>query len=162
MNKPRQTVRAAINTIAPFDELEQEHKLDVLNWIDSGKPLFRISKPDNPPKHLVSYFVLFDEENQSVMLIDHIKSTLWLPTGGHVDVDENPYDTVIREADEELKIKASFETPFGDKPFFVTVTKTINAGIHTDVSLWYVIKGNIGFKAKFYCGTAELVFFKFY
>lgn len=143
MSNPRQVVRLAINHIDPFDKLEREHRFGVLSWIDSGVPIFRISKPDNPPKHLVSYFVLFDEIHQSVMLIDHIKATSWLPPGGHVDINEDPYKTVIREAAEELQIEADFSTIFGKQPLFVTVTVTKNADTHTDVSLWYVIKGNI-------------------
>jgi len=143
MNSPTNIVKTAVRAITPIDALEAEHKQDVLAWLESGLPLFRISKPDNPPKHLVSYFVLFDEANQALMLIDHIKATLWLPTGGHVDIDEDPRTTVVREADEELKIAADFSTPFGDNPLFVTVTTTKNAGTHTDVSLWYVIKGSV-------------------
>jgi 8-oxo-dGTP pyrophosphatase MutT (NUDIX family) len=149
MDFPKQKVKTLVASIEPYDSLEAEHTKDVINWIDSGKPIFRISKPDNPPKHLVSYFVLFDETHQSLMLIDHIKARLWLPAGGHVEVDEDPKDTVIREAMEELKIQADLSTKLGDKPFFVTVTETKNADIHTDVSLWYVIKGDVNKKLDF-------------
>ena len=51
------------NTIAripPCDDLEQEHIRDTLCWIKQGAPIFRIKKPDIPPKHLVSYFILLD------------------------------------------------------------------------------------------------------
>ncbi len=152
MSKARQTVKVAINKIEPFDALEREHIQDVLVWLDGDQPVFRVSKPDSPPKHLVSYFILYDEAKQSLMLIDHIKATLWLPTGGHVDIDEDPKQTVLREANEELKIKASFDTPFGDKPFFITVTQTKNVGTHTDVSLWYVIRGDVNSKLNFDAG----------
>ena len=137
-----ETVRPVIEQITPFDDIESEHIKDVLAWIDSGTELCRISKPDNPPKHLVSYFVLFDEANLSVMLIDHVKSGLWLPSGGHVEPQEHPRTTVVREADEELQIVAGFDTPFKDNPLFITVTRTVGHGQHTDVSLWYVIAGN--------------------
>ena len=90
----------------------------------------------------MSYFLLFDENNQSVMLIDHIKSGLWLPSGGHVEPGEHPRTTVIREAYEELQITASFDTSFKDNPLFVTVTRTVGQEQHTDVSLWYIIAGN--------------------
>lgn len=139
---PEQVVFDAVSSLEPHDELEREHKQDVLDWIARGEPLFRVSKPDNPTKHLVSYFVLIDEANSSLMLIDHVKANLWLPTGGHVDVGENPRDTVVREAEEELQLQAEFTTPFGEQPFFLTVTTTRGFGEHTDVSLWYLIKGN--------------------
>lgn len=135
-------VRTLIAQIKPSDDIEGEHIKEVLAWIDSGAELYRISKPDNPPKHLVSYFLLFDGRNQSVMLIDHVKAGLWLPSGGHVEPGEHPQMTVVREADEELRIAANFETPFGNKPFFVSVTRTIGHEQHTDVSLWYVIAGS--------------------
>jgi 8-oxo-dGTP pyrophosphatase MutT (NUDIX family) len=138
----KQDILDAVNSIKPFDELEQHHKDDVVAWIKADAPLFRISKPDNPPKHLVSYFVLYDSQNARLMLIDHIKAHLWLPTGGHVDIDEDPRTTVSREAYEELQITARFDTLFGNDPLFVTVTETKGSGTHTDVSLWYVIEGN--------------------
>jgi pimeloyl-ACP methyl ester carboxylesterase/8-oxo-dGTP pyrophosphatase MutT (NUDIX family) len=138
----RDIVRQAVAAIEPFDALEREHKADVLSWIGSGVPIFRIEKPDKPDKHLVSYFVLYDEAQNLFMLIDHAKAKLWLPPGGHVDIDEDPKQTVIREAKEELAIDAEFLPQFGDKPVFVTVTTTIGYGNHTDVSLWYIIRGD--------------------
>lgn len=142
MSITRQLIKQSVKSIDPFDDIESTHKLDVLNWIDSGVPILRISKPDNPPKHLVSYFVLLDMTNKSILLIDHIKAKSWLPTGGHVEINEDPIDAVIREAKEELQINASFDTPFGKNPLFITVTKTKNDNVHTDVSLWYVISGS--------------------
>src|SRR5690349_4187225 len=69
-----------VETLVTFDKTEQIHKEDVLKWIASGADLFRIKKPDTPPKHLVSYFVLVDPEHKGILLVDHIKAQLWLPT----------------------------------------------------------------------------------
>lgn len=135
-------IRDVVFGIQPHDELEHQHKDQVLAWVDSGAQLFRVSKPDNPPMHLVSYFVVFDQTASKVLLIHHINSGLLLPAGGHIEQDEDPRVTVEREALEELNLPASFDTPFGKHPLFITVTKTIGQGIHTDVSLWYIIKGN--------------------
>ena len=139
----RSLIRSQVAHIQPFDSIEREHKANVLTWIDSGNPLFRIKKPDVPPKHLVSYFVLVDPEHNSILLVDHIKAQLWLPTGGHVMPGEDPRDTVKREAKEELDIQATFLRS-SSLPFFVTVTKTVGltAG-HTDVSLWYLLRGSV-------------------
>jgi len=131
-----------VQQIQPSDEIERAHQTHVMDWINSDAPLFRVKKPDVPQEHLVSYFVLYDETEGLIMLIDHVKAGLWLPTGGHVDIDENPRDTVIREAREELKLEATFSQSFGDQPFFVTVTQTRGYGEHTDISLWYVIVGS--------------------
>jgi 8-oxo-dGTP diphosphatase len=125
----------------PYDDIERSHIADALSWIETGINIYRIAKPDKPPKHLVSYFVLIDAEHNSLLLVDHIKAQLWLPSGGHVELNEDPKTTVIREAEEELRQTAVFIT---EQPFFVTVTQTVGltAG-HTDVSLWYLIRGSM-------------------
>lgn len=135
----RSILHDIVANISPFDDLEQEHIQDTLSWIQSGAPLFRIRKPDVPSKHLVSYFMLFDEDAKKVLLVDHKKAKLWLPSGGHVEIDEHPRDAAIRECFEELEIEAEF---FKQDPVFLTITKTVGltAG-HTDVSLWYILKG---------------------
>jgi len=139
----KQHIRDEIAGIAAFDAMEQTHIADALAWIDSGANLFRITSPDKPPKHLVSYFVLVDPEHRSVLLGDHIKAQLWLPTGGHVALNEDPRDTVRRECKEELATEATFLRG-NEHPFFITVTQTVGltAG-HTDVSLWFLLRGNI-------------------
>lgn len=132
-----------VKSILPFDATEQAHQQDTLQWIASGTNIFRLKKPDVPPKHLVSYFVLVDPTQRSILLVDHIKAQLWLPSGGHVQFNEHPKDAVIREAQEEFGIGATFLRG-NDKPFFVTNTRTVGLTPgHTDVSLWYLLRGNI-------------------
>ena len=133
-------IRKLVEQIAPHDALEAKHISEVLQWIDSGAGLFRIQKPDIPPKHLVSYFVLIDPDKKKIMLVDHIKAGLWLPAGGHVEKDEHPNTTVEREIQEELHMPSDFII---ENPFFITQTITVGktAG-HTDVSLWYLLKAD--------------------
>ncbi len=132
-----------IAAIQPYDALEQAHIDDATAWVASGANIFRITKPDKPPKHLVSYFVVIDPDHKSLLLGDHIKAQLWLPSGGHVELNEHPKDTVIREAREEVNLDAVF-LKGNEHPFFITVTETVGltAG-HTDVSLWYILRGDI-------------------
>jgi 8-oxo-dGTP diphosphatase len=134
----RHAIRAEISAIAPFDALERAHQDDALAWIDSGAELCRLQKPATPPKHLVSYFVVVDHDH--VLLVDHKKAQLWLPTGGHVEPGEHPRVTVVRELAEELKLELK-EPP--DSPLMLTISETVGltAG-HTDVSLWYVLNGD--------------------
>lgn len=136
----RTTIAALIHTIAPYDTLEEQHKQATLCWINSGAPLYRIHKPATPPQHLVAYFAVFDPAQQQLLLVDHRQAELWLPTGGHIEPDEHPQTAVIREAREELGLRARFLLP---NPLFLTVTQTVghSAG-HTDVSLWYVLHGD--------------------
>lgn len=75
-----------------------------------------------------------------MLLVDHLKAKLWLPTGGHVESGEYPAVAARRECREELNIDADF-LPVR-QPLFVTVTETVHtATSHTDVSLWYALKG---------------------
>lgn len=129
-----------IKAINPLDALEAKHQQESLAWMASTQHIFRIQKPDVPNKHLVSYCVIFDPSTQQLLLADHIKAELWLPTGGHVDPGEHPTQTAARECYEELQLKADFLTP---QPIFITSTLTTGlvAG-HTDVSLWYVLRGD--------------------
>lgn len=129
-----------IQRVSPFDEVEQTHIHDTISWIKSGAELFRIQKPDIPPKHLVSYFVVVDPKENRILLVDHKKAQLWLPAGGHVEPGEHPQATVERESEEELGIRAVF---IFEGAFFLTqaITVGLTAG-HTDVSLWYVLRGD--------------------
>ncbi len=133
----------ALREITPTDDLEKAHQEDTIAWLESGTNPFRLVKPDIPPKHLVSYFVLVDPKQRSVLLVDHIKAQLWLPSGGHVEYNERPEDAVVREAQEELSLEAEFL--YGSaRPFFITSTLTVGLTPgHTDVSLWYLLKGSV-------------------
>ena len=128
----RQKIQDIIAAISPFDETEAAHREDALKWVKSGAQLYRIRKPDVPPKHIVSYFAVFDPKNQKVLLQDHLLAKRWLVSGGHVDADEHPVETVRRECLEELGIEAKF---LHTEPQFITVTVTNGQGEHTDVSL---------------------------
>ncbi len=134
----RVAIREEVDLIQPLDGLERETKIDVLAWIDSGAELCRREKPATPPKHLISYFAVVDGDH--ILLVDHINAELWLPTGGHVDPGEHPRDTALREAREELSLDGKF---LKEGPVFITITETVGktAG-HTDVSLWYVLRGD--------------------
>ena len=72
-------------------------------------------------------------------------SGLWLPTGGHVEPNEHPVDTVRREAEEELGIDAAFDSECHDQPFLLSVTETVGdpTNRHTDVSLWFALTGRL-------------------
>lgn len=135
----RNEIHCTINSLSPFDEIEQEHISFTKNWIESGAEIFRTAKPATPDPHLVAYFLLIDSSANQVLLVDHKKAGLWLPAGGHVEPNEHPKETVRREILEELGIEADFVMA---DPLFLTVTRTVGqtAG-HTDISLWYILKG---------------------
>ncbi|HEX3965536.1 MAG TPA: NUDIX domain-containing protein [Trebonia sp.] len=136
----RAVINGLVAGVCPHDAREAADQAGILEWIASGQPLFRTVPPATPPRHLVSYFALVDSASRMVLLGDHVKSGLWLPSGGHVEDGEDPRDTVDREASEELGIRARFHEQLGaGMPFFLTATPTLGAHSHVDVSLWFVL-----------------------
>lgn len=70
-------------------------------------------------KHFTTaVFLLSDEAKPRVLLVDHKKLKVWMPPGGHVDQDENPFDGAIREVMEEtgLDIRPHIGTPKRESP----------------------------------------------
>jgi 8-oxo-dGTP pyrophosphatase MutT (NUDIX family) len=143
MQDIRSRIAELVRQVKPFDREEQVHIEDALDWIASGVEIFRIEKPATPLKHLVSYSVLVDSKERKILLLDHRKALKKLPSGGHVDVDEMPFETAKRELVEELGIepKPIFES---ESPLFVTIMETVGGLIasHIDVDLWYVFEGD--------------------
>ena len=137
---PHEEIRRLVAQLVPFDAAEEEHRGEALAWLDSTSDIFRRVKPRTPSPHLVSYFLVIDHDQGNVLLVDHRKAGLWLPTGGHVEPGEHPAATVIREAREELGIEANFSPETGQDPIFLSVTETAgHTDRHTDVSLWFVL-----------------------
>ncbi len=96
------------------------------------------TKTKRSKTNILCHICLYDRCLNKILLVDHINAQLWLPTGGHVDVEEDPKDAAKRECYEELGIKAEF---WLESPLFLTsaVTVGLTAG-HTDVTLWYLLK----------------------
>ncbi|WP_433354226.1 NUDIX domain-containing protein [Microtetraspora malaysiensis] len=128
-----------VEGIAPWDDQESVHATAVVKWIASRAPLYRVRKPNVPDPHLVSYFVVLNKREE-LLLVAHRNAGLWLPSGGHVEPGEDPWETVARECQEELHIPATPHPLAGDRPFFITTARTRGEGSHVDVSLWYVLE----------------------
>ncbi|WP_338894375.1 NUDIX domain-containing protein [Streptomyces sp. TG1A-60] len=138
-DQPRAHLRELVGAIERWDDLERTHLKTATQWIASGAPVYRVRKPDVPAMHLVSYFVVLDDTRGQLLLVAHRKAGLWLPAGGHVEPGEDPWAAVVRECHEELGIEAVASPISGELPFFLTVTRTRGQGVHTDVSLWYLL-----------------------
>ena len=134
----RSEIRSIVSQIPPLDQEEAEHIAFVEKWIDSGAEIFRIKKPATPDPHLAAYCLLLDPKERQILLTEHKISNLWIPAGGHVEINEHPKKTVCRELVEELGIQANF---LSESPFFLTITKiSDNLNGHTDISLWYILQ----------------------
>ncbi|MEL6520302.1 MAG: NUDIX hydrolase [Pseudomonadota bacterium] len=128
---------ALLDGIDPCDPKEETTRARARELAVSGADLYRGERADRPDPHLVSYFAVIDRDH--MLLGDHRKSGLLLPSGGHVEPGEHPRRTVEREAQEELSLKADFLFP---EPIFVTATQTVGPNSHTDISLWFVLRGD--------------------
>lgn len=143
MDEIRKEISNLIQSIAPFDDTEKEHKANVIDWLESCTEIFRIKKPATPSKHLVVYTVLCDLGKEKILLLEHKNAELLLASGGHLNKNELPYDAVKREVQEELGIEAEFLEENWNVPFFISLVETVGktAG-HIDVDLWYLLKGD--------------------
>jgi 8-oxo-dGTP diphosphatase len=129
-----------VAALDPLDERERTDQAIVLAWIESRAPLYRTDPPDEPPKHLVAYFLPYDTATDHVFLIGDRKAGRTLPPGGHVEADEQMWAAVVREFAEELG-GAARAHPSGssEAPIFLTVTQAVGPHTHTDVSLWFLL-----------------------
>ncbi|CAM5672580.1 hypothetical protein SALBM311S_07354 [Streptomyces alboniger] len=145
--KPDQQLRGLLidllDGLEPWDLLEQEHIGSARSWIASGAPLARVAKPDTPPTHLVSYFVMLDRVRQRFSWVSIALPTCGFPPEGTAE-GEVPWTTTVRECREELDLEAVPSDVCGDRPLFVTVTPTRGPHSHTDVSLWHVLSADAG------------------
>jgi 8-oxo-dGTP pyrophosphatase MutT (NUDIX family) len=129
-------VHDLVSRVSPVDELGAEHRASALAWLASTDDVFRRIKPASPLQHLVSYVVPVAADGR-ILLVDHVNAGLWLPPGGHVEVDEDPALTARREIQEELGLDGA---GLSRSPIFLTITRTVGHDHgHTDVSLWYVL-----------------------
>jgi 8-oxo-dGTP pyrophosphatase MutT (NUDIX family) len=125
--------------IVPGDRQEEQDLQAALSWLNSTDDVFRRVKPAVPDRHLVSYVVPVEPESGWVLLGEHLNAELWLPPGGHVEVDEHPAVTAGREAAEELGIDPS--SGLSGRPVFLSANVTVGVDWgHTDVSLWFRLK----------------------
>jgi 8-oxo-dGTP diphosphatase len=128
-------VHDLVSRFSPLDEFGAEHRASALAWLASTDDVFRRVKPVSPPQHLVSYVVPVAADGR-ILLVDHVNAGLWLPPGGHVEVDEDPALTARREIQEELGLG---DAGLSRSPIFLTITRTVGPDSHTDVSLWYIL-----------------------
>ena len=80
-----------------------------------------------------------------ILLIDHKKLGKWLPPGGHIDENETPDDSLIREFKEEVNLDVELVGKMLDVPlnkvlavpFYVEVH---NVGDHDHCCFFYLCK----------------------
>ena len=92
--------------------MKQDYFLQLINIIKKTKsPLEeefisrinqrKISRDENITSHICCFFGAVDKKSKQVFIGSHKKSGLWLFNGGHLDKNELPQETVVREMGEE-------------------------------------------------------------
>jgi 8-oxo-dGTP pyrophosphatase MutT (NUDIX family) len=69
---------------------------------------------------VVSAFVVNQER---VLLVKHKKLGVWLPVGGHIELNEDPEMALFREIEEECGITAKDLVVLSDKPIGIKTAK---------------------------------------
>ncbi len=114
-----------------------------------GRFLYRLSKgnlcrEENPVDHFSVYLLIYDPDMKEVFIGHHKKSGLWLPNGGHMEKNESPLDTGVREMQEELGNEIQIVN-FPDLPDFLSITEGIdNPGksCNTHYDIWYFVEAD--------------------
>ncbi len=102
----------------------------------------KILKKQNTPSHLCVMFIPFyqtSNNNIYIYLGHHKKADDWIVPGGHIEPNETPTQTVIREFKEEL----NFDIKPNQVQFFNIAIKPVNKphwGCVTHYDLWYAIR----------------------
>lgn len=92
-----------------------------------------------------SVYIVFDGQ---VLLHKHKIHNIWLPPGGHIELDEDPNEAVVREAKEETGLDVEligegrqYDSPFGSRdlipPRFLSRHYFDTARTHEHVDLAY-------------------------
>lgn len=100
-------------------------------------------------RHFTASGIVLDQDR--VPLVKHRKLGLWLYPGGHIDPDEDPAQTAVREISEEAGIDVEIigEVPFAHPavgavpiPFTILVEDVTDAtvGAHQHIDMVYVCR----------------------
>ena len=100
-----------------------------------------LTRPQNPQDHFCAFFLPIHKKSKSIYLGDHIKAGSWIPPGGHIELNEHPIETVIREFQEELKYRPDKKDI---QLFDLSIVKIINnprsGACRTHFDIWYIVE----------------------
>jgi 8-oxo-dGTP diphosphatase len=76
----------------------------------------KLIRKENPLSHSCAIALAFDAHTKRILVVHHKKAQSWIFPGGHIEPDELPTDSAIRELEEEIGLSQA-ETvlvgPFG-------------------------------------------------
>jgi 8-oxo-dGTP pyrophosphatase MutT (NUDIX family) len=94
---------------------------------------------------VISAYIVFDGE---VLLVHHPRYNMWLPMGGHIELDEDPEEALFREVKEEtglevkiLSTKPDIKSPTTKSVFVPSYIDVHDANLpHKHINLVYFAK----------------------
>ncbi|MDO8609447.1 MAG: NUDIX domain-containing protein [bacterium] len=101
--------RILLNEVSKLKQLPHVNQKTVNEALKRIKSNPRLIKKENVESHFCSFFIPIHKESKSIFLVHHIKADDWIPPGGHIEKDELPKQTVIREFKEELRHELTTE-----------------------------------------------------
>lgn len=92
------------------NKLYQFYKSAITSAEDYQKFLTRtkrgkLTREENPISHCCSMLLIYDPHTQKILVVLHKKASSWIFPGGHIEQNELPVETAIREAFEEIGLK---------------------------------------------------------
>lgn len=81
--------------------LDDDIKEDFTSFINTDDPFSK----DNINGHITGSCWIINRERTLVLLTQHKKLCIWIPTGGHSEGETDPFSIALREGEEETGIK---------------------------------------------------------
>lgn len=94
----RQPLLAQLDAYAPFDELEGLHVQQLQQFLRATDNAYDRS---NLVAHVVAEAWIVNPNRDSVVLVEHKLSKVWLTPGGHCEGNPDVFASAVREAEEE-------------------------------------------------------------
>lgn len=88
---------------------------DYQRYIDRLKT-GKLTREENPLSHCCAMTVAYEPDTRRILVVNHKKAKSWIFPGGHIESDELPSETALREATEEIGLsnsETSLVGPFG-------------------------------------------------
>lgn len=117
----------------PDNVLEKEQKTQIIEFICNDDNFY---KRDNMSGHLTGSAWIINRDRKKALLTHHLKLGKWIQLGGHVDGDEDIFETSFREAKEETgltSIRALSQSIFDIAVFWVPKSGKQDAHYHYDI-----------------------------
>lgn len=99
----KQRVFADVAARTPVDDLERD---DIARFAAELGPLDDPFSRDCDPKHVTGSGLIVG--SRGIVLLHHLKFSLWVQPGGHVDPGETPWEAARREVVEETGMHARY------------------------------------------------------